>query len=120
MIRKMFDNFLMAGFPFRMTLLAMLGLFGGCSILQSTPQSSTVAVETSCATIGASVQVLALARANGKLNDTVVKSTDSLIAITEPVCTAPEKPTLSSAETSVFINAAAELAKTAATYQGSK
>lgn len=125
MFRKVYAGFLSIAWP----LNAMLTLFllsamlacGGCStLLNASPTSATKAVETTCAAVGSAVQVIAIARRDGKLNAATVTSIDSMIAVTEPICTASTVPTLSQVELSAFNSAASQLAALSVQYGSTK
>lgn len=125
MFRKVYAGFLSIAWP----LNAMLTLFllsamlacGGCSsLLNASPTSTAKTVETTCAAVGSAVQVIAIARRDGKLNAATVTSIDSLIAVTEPICTAPTVPTLSQVELSAFNSAASQLAALSVQYGSTK
>lgn len=115
MYRKMFPGFLSIRWPFNAAILSILLMasFGleGCTALSNALQSNTTkTIEETCTAVGGAVQVLAIAEHQGKLNTTTVNAVDSLIAVTEPICTAQTAPSLSSAELTVFTQAATQLA----------
>lgn len=124
MYRKMLSGFLLTPWPFnRMLLSIFLATFAlsGCTALSNALQSSsTKTIEESCAAVGGAVQVLAIAEHQGKLNTATVNAVDSLIAATEPICTAQTAPTLSSAELTIFTNAATQLVAYSTQYGSAK
>lgn len=101
---------------FTVMIAAMLCLQSCSSISAAlrTPQAKTEAL---CATVGASVQILAIARANAKLTSAQEKTVDNAIAVTSPVCTAPTVPSLADSEAVTFEAAANLLAQYAASYK---
>lgn len=124
MYRKMLSGFLLTPWPFnRMLLSIFLATFAlsGCTALSNALQSSsTKTIEESCTAVGGAVQVLAIAEHQGKLNTATVNAVDSLIAATEPICTAQTAPTLSSAELTIFTNAATQLVAYSTQYGSAK
>lgn len=86
-----------------------------CSMLSSSLRTPTQKVEAACATVGASVQVLTIAKQNGKLTASQEKAVDDAISVTAPVCTAPVPPTLNDAASITFEAAVNLLAQSAAT-----
>lgn len=112
MFRKMCSGFL-TGWKWNAIVVLLLALFAlnGCSTLSSALQSNTTkTIEETCTAVGGAVQVLAIAENQRKLNAATVNAVDSLIAVTEPICTAQTAPSLSSAELTVFTQAATQLA----------
>lgn len=108
-------------FRFALTAMAIVVTsLSGCATLSTALQTHSQKIEAACTSVGTAIQILAIARENGKLSDAVSKSVDSLIAVTEPVCTAPTAPTLASAEQQTFNAAVAQLAALGAQYGSTK
>lgn len=125
MHHKMLSGFLRLPWPWNTILISFLlcamFAFSGCSAVSGALQSnSTKTIEETCTAVGGAVQVLAIAEHQNKLNTTTVNAVDSLIAVTEPICTAQTAPSLSSAELTVFTNAATQLATYATQYGATK
>lgn len=120
MHRKMLPGFLIGWKWNAMLMLLALCALSGCTTLSNALQSNTTkTIEETCTAVGGAVQVLAIAEHQGKLNTTTVNAVDSLIAVTEPICTAQNAPSLSSAELTVFTQAATQLATYSVQYGSS-
>jgi hypothetical protein len=90
-------------------LVGLVTMGASCSNM-STQQDATLA----CGSIGTATSVLAMQRS--KLSPTEVSAVDQALAVTTPVCTAPNPPTSEQLKSQAFTAALSELTTLAAKY----
>lgn len=98
-----------------MRAIALLGLvaLSGCNSLSL--ESDTQKIEAGCASASAALKTLTAAQIAGKLDPAKAERISQAAHIIEPVCTAPEPPTMDSMKRAAFDQAIAELVKQAGT-----
>lgn len=94
-------------------LLLALSACGGCSGVATT-STSQQQVATGCATASAAIKSLTLANQFGKLSDDQQDAVLRAIGVTNPICAAPNPPTLDALKLLAFQQAIAILTAQAA------
>ncbi len=81
----------------------LLAILGGCA--NTSTSTGTQAVEQGCVAASAAIKVLTVANDKGKLTAAQQHATLRAIGLVDPICSAPEVPTLDSVKQSAFLQA---------------